>query len=169
MERCVLRNSLWANGCLALLFLLFVVPMLAWGAVFTDPSLRWGLAFFGFGALLFGYKTLDRRVRVVIDDRGIAELRNSIGLIPWSEITDAKVEFSTRVDFIFVWVKDPDKWKSKVSALFRLYWRLFPKKRYISIPLQNMAVPSTDVRDFLEQAVRAHCAEARAAKSAEFQ
>jgi len=151
MEQCVLQNSFWKNGVLGLIGTSFVLAGLVSGA-----DMPWGIAFFGLIAILFGYRALDRRPRVTIDDNGITDLRNSAGTIPWHDISDVKVASAGRVDLIYVTVKDPDQWRPKLSMMYRIAWKLFPKRRVISIPLQNMSVPTSIVSDFLVKSMKLH-------------
>ena len=78
-QRFELRNSVWRNGSLFVLCLGFTLP------IFLLPNMRdiwWGGVLFGLVAILFGYQTFDRRVKVVIDEKGIQDFRNDkYGLI----------------------------------------------------------------------------------------
>jgi hypothetical protein len=148
MQSCVLYNSLWKNAVLALIGTSFVFGTLAGGVLVKMP---WVIALFGLMALSFGYRTFDRRPRVIIDSHGISDLRNSVGLIPWSEIAEARFASGGSVDFIYVTVKSPDSWRSKLPPVYRLFWKSFQKRRVINIPLQNMTVAGAGVQICLEK------------------
>jgi hypothetical protein len=152
LEPCVLQNSLWKNAALGLIGALFAVAGLAAGAA-TSVS-RGSVVFFGLIGALFGYRAIDRRPRVIIDEKGIVDLRSSVGAIPWAEISDAKIVFAGRVDFIYITVRDADRWRAKLSVINRLFWRLFPNRQIIRVSLQNMTVSTDTVRDYLGEKMK---------------
>ncbi|MDE3071665.1 MAG: PH domain-containing protein [Pseudomonadota bacterium] len=151
MEQCVLQNSIWKNCVLGLIGTSFVLAGLVSG-----ENMPWGIAFFGLIAILFGYRALDRRPRVTIDDNGITDLRNSAGTIPWRDISGVRVVSAGLIDLIYVTVKNPDQWRPKLSVMYRITWKIFPKRRVISIPLQNMSVPTNVVNDFQVKSMKLH-------------
>ena len=146
MQPCVLCNSLWKNAVLALIGALLSLGIILSGAVTWMP---WGFLLFGAVAVLLGYRTFDRRPRVIIDESGIADLRNSVGLIRWSDISEATVAPGAVAGCIYVTVRNPDKWRAKLPVAYRLFWRYFQKRRVINIPLQNMSVADGVARDCL--------------------
>jgi hypothetical protein len=146
VQGCIFYNSLWKNSILALICALFVLAGLASGLATKTP---WGIAFFGLGTLLFGYRTFDRRPRVVVNDRGINDLRNSVGIIQWSEMTDARFSPGSRTAFIFVTVREPNQWRTRLPLAYRVFWMYFQKRRIINIALLNMTLAGNSVQDCL--------------------
>ena len=145
------RNSLWKNAVLAFIFALGAIPAALMAAHVVT---RWSIAaagFFSLGLVLFLYRAVDRRPRVIIDASGITDFRTSIGPIPWSEVSRTQVRYLGRVDQISLSFLHPDIWMKKLPPLWRFWWGVLPEKwHFFSISLQNMDVPTSDVAECLQ-------------------
>jgi hypothetical protein len=126
--------------------------VLAWlitlGAHSPQNKTLWGGGlFFALGATLFGYRTFDRRPRLIVDEKGINAPCASIGLIPWSEVRETRIRYLGKVDNLQIFPNDPIAWVSRLSPMQRMYWRWFPKSRIIRFQLQNMDVPTSAIAE----------------------
>jgi hypothetical protein len=147
----IVRWSVWKNGLLAAVCAGFV---LAWLSTLGANSpqnriLLGGGLFFGLGLALFGYRALNRRPCLIVDQNGITAPRASIGFVPWSEVQETRIRYLGRVDTIQVVPNDPTAWVARLSPLQRLLWRWFPKSRVVTFPLQNMDVPTSAIAEML--------------------
>jgi hypothetical protein len=151
MTQLVVRYSVWKNGVLAAICIGFVLAwLITLGAHSQQSKMLWGGGlFFGLGAALFGYRTFDRRPRLIVDKNGINAPCASIGFIPWSEIRETRIRYLGKVDTIQVIPNDPDAWLGKLSLLQRVFWGWFPKSKIIRFQLQNMDVPTGAIADFV--------------------
>src|SRR6266851_5277003 len=103
MEALMIRNARWMYA------LLFVVSIGFFGACFfmlpmaTEASERWiawaGILFSGAGSLVPAWQFFDARPRLTIDESGICDRTLGVGVIPWSEITDAYIKSIHGHDF----------------------------------------------------------------------
>jgi hypothetical protein len=151
MTQLVVRNSAWKNGVLAAICLGFVLAWLSTLVVNSpqNKALWGGGLFFALGVVLFGYRTFDRRPRLIVDESGISAPRASIGFVPWSEIRETRIRHLGKVDTIQVIPNDPTAWLGKLSPVQRVLWRRFPKSRVIGFQLQNMDVPTDAIAELL--------------------
>jgi len=147
MGKCVVRYSLLLNGVLGFIgtaFSLLIVLMSLSTRTFDWPDLG-GLALFGSTAVLFGGRTLNREPLLVVDDKGITAGRGGVGFVPWEEVQKVSVVRMGRVDAIWVYPLNPEKWRPKLSRLSCFYWRVFPKWRVFNINLQNMDMSTAEI------------------------
>ena len=129
--------------------------VLAWlitlGAHSPQNKTLWGGGlFFALAAALFGYRTFDRRPRLIVDEKGINAPRASMGVIPWSEIRQTRIQYLGKVDTLQVFPNDPTAWIPKLSPMQRMFWRWLPKSRIIRFQLQNMDVPTSALAEWLK-------------------
>lgn len=123
METLVISNSRWRY----VLFLFVSVGFVATGVFLVKTAdttfetwAGWpAIIFFGAAIPLFVWQIIDRRPRLTIDDLGINDRTMGVGLIPWSEITDAYVRSIGGNNFICLVVRDPEMWVAKFSAAKR--------------------------------------------------
>jgi hypothetical protein len=148
----LIRNSIWRNGVLSAITIAFVIAS-AWELTSDSSGGKFSLSallFFAFGSLLFGWRTLDRRPRLIIDENGVTDPRSALGLIPWSQITSTRIRYMGKVDSLEITPRNPNEWLGKLPYYQRLSWRLFPKRKAFRFTLQNMDVPTTTIASFLE-------------------
>lgn len=112
MQPLVISNSRWKY----LLFLLVSLGFVA-GGIFIlripnstiDRWTGWAtILFFGAGAALFIRQLFDARPRLTINEQGIDDRTLGVGLIPWSEITNAYVKSIKGNDFVCLILRDPN-------------------------------------------------------------
>lgn len=79
------------------------------------------VAAFGFISLLRIWILLDRRPRLIIDDEGIFDRTNRMGLIPWSEIDDAELVdiFSPKHVYLGLKLRPSSKFVSRQSTFMQ--------------------------------------------------
>ncbi|VVE43338.1 hypothetical protein PIN31115_04247 [Pandoraea iniqua] len=78
------------------------------------------IVFFGAGIPIALWQLFDGRPRLQIDGNGILDRRLGVGPIPWSEITGAYLKSAAGNAFICLDVKDPEKWRQKMSKAQRM-------------------------------------------------
>jgi len=151
MTQLIVRYSAWKNGVLTAICIGFVLAwLITLGAHSQQSKTLWcGGLFFGLGAALFGYRTFDRRPRLIVDENGINAPLASIGFVPWSEIRETRIRYLGKVDTIQVIPNDPEAWMGKLSPVQRMFWGWFPKSRIIRFQLQNMDVPTSAIADLV--------------------
>lgn len=147
-----IRNSVWKNLAV---FVLCLGLSLAGVLVLLGPSHRdWpsvaGALFFGAGAVLFGFKTFDRRVKVYADRDGIQDFRTSFGEIAWSEIdsiTARTIKGNTNLTLYF---RHPAKWLPRSSRLTQWIVSKTKMKFGASVSLQNTDVDEQQFIRFID-------------------
>ncbi len=115
------------RGKLALL--LFVALSFVFGGVFIlslgGDDLRrtltgWAaIVFFGACAGVFAVQLLDARPRIVLDDEGVLDRSLPVGVIPWSEILDARVQASGQNHFVALHLRNPARFTGKLGPVHR--------------------------------------------------
>jgi hypothetical protein len=152
------HNSIWRNGVLGVLFLCGLLgAFLILPSHFRDLGAWAGLAFTALGTGLFGYRTFDRRVQAVVDDRGILDCRSSYGLVPWTDIASYRL-WSTKGNYaITYYFKDPRKWLARSSALTQWFARSFPRVKFgPTVALQNMPLDPAKLDAFISKMLLDH-------------
>jgi len=146
MEKCEVRYSFWKNGVLALMFVFMSFGTSLWMVSEPKPMSYFGVAMCLLGLYIFGSRTINLGPILVIDESGITDQRKSVGLIPWAEISSVKVRDYGRTASIDICVQNPEKWRDRIPMLYRIYWKLFPQWKVISIPLQNIDTPLRTIK-----------------------
>ncbi|GAB3238287.1 hypothetical protein GCM10027346_30710 [Hymenobacter seoulensis] len=77
------------------------------------------ILFFGAGVAIGIRQYFDTRPRLQISDEGILDRTLGVGLIPWSDITDAYVRSINQESFICLEVLDEEVYTSRLSPLKR--------------------------------------------------
>jgi len=147
----VVRWSAWKNGVLAAISTGFVLAWLSTLDAHSSQSrtLLGGGLFFALGAALFGYRTFNRRPRLIVDENGINAPCASTGFVPWSEVRETRIRYLGRVDTIQVIPNDPTAWVARLTPLQRLLWRWFLKSRMVTFHLQNMDVQTGAIAELV--------------------
>jgi hypothetical protein len=120
METLVISNSRWRYVLLLLVCLGFVATGVFLVKKATTTFEAWAgwpsIIFFGAAIPLFIWQIFDRRPRLTINELGINDRTMGVGLIPWSEITDAYIKSIRGNNFICLVARNPEMWTSKFSA-----------------------------------------------------
>jgi hypothetical protein len=152
-QRFELRNSLWRNAVLFVISLGFTLPIL----LLNLREMWWGAVFFGLGAILFGYRTFDRRVKVVVDENGIQDTRTDrYGLIRWQDIR--RFEF-TRIKgnyFLNIFPRHADGFPRRSSKAGAWLDKKIPTRLAAVVSLQNMDVDVSELGPFISKMIVAH-------------
>ncbi|TGE06581.1 STM3941 family protein [Hymenobacter fodinae] len=119
-EDLIYYNSRKRHALLTLGALAFV----AMGVFMIVTKGNWGLGlitivFFGAGAAVGAWQFLDTRPRLRITDEGILDRTLGVGLIPWTDITDAYVRSINQENFVCLHVRDEQAYLSRLSPLKR--------------------------------------------------
>ena len=145
MDTLVIANSRWRY-----LLLLLVALGLVGGGVFIAvkaSGARWigraNILFFGACAALFIRQLFDSRPRLKIDERGINDRTLGVGLIPWSEITNAYVKSMQGNDFICLAVRDPNRW---IGGLSPAQMVMLKANKALGFSELNIHLTGTNVR-----------------------
>jgi len=96
------------------------------------------IVFFGGCALVTGREVLDRRPRIVVDDRGVLDRTLRVGVIEWPDIEGLYLQG----DFVCLELRDPAKYTSRLSPLFR---RLAGLNRSLDFPELSLNLIGTAV------------------------
>jgi hypothetical protein len=120
------KLALYALGCAAFVALgLFLVTEVAQDASYSRhyaalPVGLASLAFFGIGLMVIVARFIDRRDILVIDDRGIRDLRLGINTIPWKDIQSITEYTVKRQTFFAIQVDEPTRYVENSGKRFML-------------------------------------------------
>jgi hypothetical protein len=118
MKKLIIKNSRWKYVPLLIGSFGFVAAGI-W-MVIQGEAFGWiALAFFGSGVPIFIWQIVDSRPRLIIDERGVSDRTLGIGRIRWSDIEAAYVRSIAGNDFICLELKNPEKYKQKLSKVKR--------------------------------------------------
>ncbi|GAB3784556.1 hypothetical protein GCM10028797_13620 [Dyella agri] len=78
----------------------------------------------------------------MIDAQGMTLPR--CGLVPWDDIDRVGMAPGQAV---LIFPKRPEAWQAKLPTFYALMWRLFPKRRCLSVSLQNVDTPTPAIYD----------------------
>lgn len=147
METCTVRWSLWRNGVVALLGSTLAVlgVVVLFSSAKDQRVIFFGVLFFGLTALLFGRRAFYRKPVLVVDAQGMTLPR--YGLVPWDDIDRVGIAPGQAV---LIFPKQPQAWQSKLPTFYALMWRLFPKRRCLSVLLQNVDTLTPAIYDAIK-------------------
>ena len=115
-----IRPSRLRSGVLLLAALVFVGFGILFVVTERGRVVGWlTILFFGAGIPLFARQLLDSRPRLVIDEQGILDRTLKVGVIPWTEITGARLETITGNTFVCLEVRDPAIFTRQFGAVRR--------------------------------------------------
>lgn len=112
-EKFVIKTSVWKTipyllGCLVFVavgvFIVFEVE----GLIPTIAGLSC-IGFFGFGFFVLLYRVLDRRPRILIDEKGITDRLLRVGRIDWGDIKFVKLSSDSKNSSIFLKLVNSEK------------------------------------------------------------
>jgi hypothetical protein len=121
-----LRNSRSRYAVLLAVSLAFVVLgaflALQVGANAERRTAGWAsVVFFGACAAVFVVELGRGGARLVLSDEGILDHTMKLGLIPWSDIADARLSGITGVTFLVLEMRDPEEWWSRLPEESRRF------------------------------------------------
>lgn len=102
------------------------------------------IIFFGCATLLCARNLLDTRPRIVLDDNGVLDRTLKVGVIAWSDITDAYARSMHGQNFICLNLRDPEKYTSRLSPAMRRMVSLNAKLGFTDLSL-NFAGTNANV------------------------
>jgi hypothetical protein len=153
MDTLVITNSRWRYQLLLLVSLCFVgsgVFILRGAKTTAESWTGWiDVLFFGACAAVFVWQLFERRPRLKIDEHGINDRTLGVGLIPWSEITDAYVKSIQSNDFICLTVRDPNRWIGKLSPVGRAMLKANQALGFTELNI-NLSGTNARTREILE-------------------
>ena len=80
----------------------------------------WGnIAFFGTGVGVVLWQLRLGRVRIVMDETGVLDRTLGVGVIPWSEIVDAQLNWVGGHAFVGLVLRDPAPWIARLPRRLR--------------------------------------------------
>jgi hypothetical protein len=163
-------NSWWRNLALTLISAPFALApiLLGYSQFIHDKWMLLGSIMFGFGTILFGYRFLDRRIKVKIDSAGVNDYRTSYGLIPWQEIASYRLWSVKGNDYITLNPKSPQVWLRRANAFVRSVSGFIGVRKFsITVSLQNMAVNEVSLIDFMNEMIKISSSDGRQGASAD--
>lgn len=152
-----IHNSIWRNGIPAILSATMSVGI-AYLSIAENQPFDWrmwlGVTGLGAGAILFGWRTFDRRPILTIDDQGIKVTRRWVGFIKWDDVKAAKLnsvyfQFSKSYT-LYIWPRNQSDWWARLPWAYRLSWK-WPKWRCISVPMLNVTPSPEAIQPFLDR------------------
>lgn len=154
MEPCIVRYSIWKNFISFLMAIIIFLSSLSMLITKHQSATAWtwvALILFGFGIFIFGYRTLNRKPLLIIHTNGITHGKDWIGLIPWSDITNIKID-GKRVRILHIYVKNPEELEAKrPRTLFSRLWKLLNSRSPFNTPLTYIDTPVSTVRSVIEK------------------
>jgi len=140
---------------------LFMSVFMALNGVWLLSLDAWSLVAW-LSILLFGALTvtiakqmLDPRPTITIDEEGIFDHANKLGLIEWDDITGAVVEGAKGLPSVRLQLRDPSKYRRRLSALTRGLWALHERRDSVWIELTGTKADAKQLVEVIEKEVRA--------------
>src|SRR5215469_3553013 len=121
MQPLVISNSRWRYLLLLLVSLGFVAGGLFILRTSKTAGESWSgwasVVFFGACSAVCIQQLFDLHPRITINDQGVDDRTLGVGIIPWSEITNAYVKSIKGNDFVCLVVRDPNMWIGRLSPM----------------------------------------------------
>lgn len=116
MEKLTIKNARWKNVLLLIGSFGFVAVGIR--MIVHGESFGWvPVLFFGCGIPIFIWQIADARPRLIIDEHGVTDRTLGVGRIAWSDIEAAYVRSISGNDFICLELKNPEKYKQRLSKV----------------------------------------------------
>ena len=102
-------------------------------------------------------KYRDRALRIVADERGLEERRNSLGLVEWGDVVSLAIRETQRQKFLCIEVADVDKYLERLSRAGRIAAKANRSLGFseITLTFAGLSHTSEEVLAFIEQNVDA--------------
>jgi hypothetical protein len=150
MEKLIIKNSRWKPS----LLLCAALGLVCVGAflIYQGKAFGWvPLLFFGSGVPIFIWQIADARPRLIIDERGVIDRTLGVGRIEWADVEGAYVISISGNDFICLELKNPEKYRQKLSQVRR--WMTTANRNLgftdFSINLSNVAAGTEEVFELI--------------------
>ena len=137
----MLLNGVWLAS-------LNILPLVAWPSLFL----------FGTLTVLIVRQLLDRRPVITIDEAGIFDRVNNLGLIEWDDITGAVIEGRKSFSSIRLQLRNPEKYTRRLSAFTRRLWALHGRRDSVYIGVTGTEASAEQFVELIEKEVRARWA-----------
>jgi hypothetical protein len=130
-----------------------------------DPLVAWGIVtLFSCTSVFFGRRALSWHPRLVIDESGVLDRTLGIGLVPWSDIQGAALEFVDDREFVCLQVRHPKESTestAKVPSGRKKLATANEKADFaeVTLDLSGVSMATEDVLALIQQ----RCSQARAA------
>lgn len=127
-----------------------------------DAIVAWGIVtLFSCTSVLIGRRALGWQPRLVIDETGVLDRTLGIGLVPWSEIQGAALEFVDDSELICLQVRHPAESATKVPSGRKKLAAAHQEAGFaeVKLDLSGVSVATEDVLALIQQ----RCSQARAA------
>jgi hypothetical protein len=111
-----------------------------------------GVGFFGLGFIAFPIMMFRRGPQLVIDDAGIEDRRQKMGVIRWEDIRSLSIGSVSSAKFLCVELTDPEKYLSRVPRWRRALASMNPKMGFpeVTISFSGLRPGLEEVWAFLQ-------------------
>lgn len=111
------------------------------------------ISFFGLGIPISIKLLLDRRPKLLINDRGISDRRFPFGTIPWEHIESVSLKAIQQQHFLCLHLKNESTYVEKLSGMQQKFVDLNRKLGFppISIGMGELNVDPTEVKGLVDR------------------
>jgi hypothetical protein len=131
------------------------VGVLGLGSPTFPDELAWPITIFGGIAALTAFAlALNGGAKIVVDREGIADFRQLKAKAPWDDVYAVGIEGGAGPPFVFVWLRQPERYKDKQTQLARLLRRRIDPLQILDVELAGNAYDIMEaVRQFAPERV----------------
>ncbi len=117
------------------------------------------IVFCGVGAVYSLLKLFDSTPGLVIDEAGITDNSSALsaGFIPWSEIVGVTVGKVQRHNFVYIQIREPDRYLASCGPFKRLMINSGPGISPIAISSISLKIGFDDLASLIKRRVAARC------------
>jgi len=121
MKEVVINTSAWKSilflaGCLIFVIGGIFIIFYGKGSNSTPVGIL-SIVFFGFGFFVLLRQGLDRRPRIVIDEKGVTDRTLGVGRIDWEDIETVQLTSVFTNNFVVLKLKNNEKYLQKLSNI----------------------------------------------------
>jgi hypothetical protein len=147
MKEIVIRTSVWKSILFLAGCLLFVI-----GGIFIISSGKGskstlvgilGIVFFGFGFFVLLRQGLDRRPRIIIDEKGVTDRTLGVGRIDWEDIDAVQLTSVFSNNFVVLQLNNNEKYLKNLSNTSR---KLTKVNKDLGFGALNLNLSSLDMK-----------------------
>lgn len=131
------------------------------GSLLSNPAIKYviaigGIVFFGFLAILYLLKLLDKKPGLVIDENGILDNSGGLaaGFIPWTDIQQFSIQKVMKQQFLVITVRNPEYYIGNQKTVLKKKGMQYNFKNYgspIAISTNTLNCKLPELLNLLEE------------------
>lgn len=156
LERIEAHDSVSQHVAMAVVSAVFIamgVAVVCFGSHASKAMLTLCFIFFGACLGVALRSVFDRTPKLTLDEHGVFQRGLGVGLIPWTEIVDVRMERVVSQTFVVLKLRNYERWVAQLPPGWRrAMWQLDTSGE-VSVRVSNLDVTDVELLDFIARKV----------------